>query len=155
MAPVVCGGFVTPVGLVGVIELEAAEVPVVEAGPLAEALADPLATPPDWSPKLMTLSLMADIVAYFLWDAVGVRHAERSYRNDEELILRLPHLYHWNTQTITHPDQLADRPKSCLATLPMLHYSCRETCEIVRTSPFATRNPNGSSTLPQVAQPEL
>ena len=43
----VWGGFVTPVGLVGVIELEAAEVLVVEAGSLAEALADPLATPPD------------------------------------------------------------------------------------------------------------
>jgi hypothetical protein len=42
----------------GVTELEAAEVPVVEAGPLAEALADPLAAPPDWSPKLMTFSLM-------------------------------------------------------------------------------------------------
>jgi hypothetical protein len=47
VTPVVCEGFMTPVGLAGVIELEAAEVPVVEAGPLAEALADPLATPPD------------------------------------------------------------------------------------------------------------
>ena len=54
VAPVVCGGFVTPVGLVGLIELEAAEVPVVEAGPLAAGFSGP----PNWSPKLLTFSLM-------------------------------------------------------------------------------------------------